>query len=155
MIGTKVKIIDHKLGRFFGIELVILWNIPKSTKSGVTTHNFAKVEPNEPSKLWALGIEQNQSIATCYAGESQFEIIPLEKHTKGERLNGINRVCVKESTDIKRCLGFGMVGDRACDTRHVPGHNYKNSFILCKYHKDHVNNSHRKTNQTTEVQAKI
>lgn len=53
--GSLVKIIDSKLPEFGG-EYFLLWNINND-------------------RLWALGLTPSDSIATFYAGGSQFKII--------------------------------------------------------------------------------
>jgi hypothetical protein len=55
MKGKKIKITDPKLTRIYNKEFYLLFNIN--------------------NKLWALGITPTDSIAFCYAGESQFKLI--------------------------------------------------------------------------------
>lgn len=58
----------------------------------------------------------------------------IQKHTQHDRLNGICRVCTLNEIQIKNCCGYGMVGDRACDTRHIPNYKEGDKYILCKHH---------------------
>lgn len=60
-------------------------------------------------------------------------MIKLKKHTQDERMNGICRVCTLNTKQIKKCYGYGMIGDRACDSRHIPDYQDGDKFILCKY----------------------
>lgn len=53
--NQKIKITDPKLTRIYNKEFYLLFNIN--------------------DKLWALGITPTDSIAFCYAGESQFELL--------------------------------------------------------------------------------
>lgn len=55
MKGKKIKITDPKLTRIYNKEFYLLFNIN--------------------DKLWALGITPTDSIAFCYAGESQFKLL--------------------------------------------------------------------------------
>ena len=58
----------------------------------------------------------------------------METHTKNERMNGICKVCTMEIKDVKKCYGYTLIGDRSCDTRHIPGYQDGMSFIQCKHH---------------------
>jgi hypothetical protein len=55
------------------------------------------------------------------------------KHTLYDRINGINHNCSLTKEEIKKCYGYVMIGDRACDSRHVYGN--KCNIRICKYHK--------------------
>lgn len=59
----------------------------------------------------------------------------LETHTLEEYMDGICRVCTRDLAGVKRCLGYITQGDRCCDTRHIPGYEEGNPYILCKDHK--------------------
>ena len=56
------------------------------------------------------------------------------RHTNEQRIDGDCRVCTKNKDTSKKCYGFGMVGDRACDTRHRPNYKLGDSYILCEHH---------------------
>ena len=52
-----------------------------------------------------------------------------------DRINGVSKYC---SIDAKKCLGYAMLGDRACDTSYIPGFNKDSDVqILCKYNKNY------------------
>ena len=60
-----------------------------------------------------------------------------DKNIIRNRIFGINPMCSLSCDEIKKCLGFQMVGERACDSSLVPG--LENGKI-CKY----VNEKFRK-----------
>jgi len=45
----------------------------------------------------------------------------IHNHSIEERLNGICRACTLNAKEIKACLAYSTIGDRACDNRHIPG----------------------------------
>jgi len=57
----------------------------------------------------------------------------MENHTIEERMNGICRWCTLEQKNVKKCFGFGMIGDRSCNNKYIPGHRKSDKIILCKY----------------------
>lgn len=61
------------------------------------------------------------------------------KHTTEERLNGVNKTCTLSVEKIRNCNGYQMIGDRACDNRHVPGFRSGDKVIICKFNKFNVN----------------
>jgi hypothetical protein len=60
----------------------------------------------------------------------------IENHTQDERLNGICRVCTLTTEQIKKCFAYGMVGDRGCDSRHIPGYEEGMEYNICIYNKN-------------------
>jgi hypothetical protein len=67
---------------------------------------------------------------------------PMERHTYEEQMNGVCRYCTFTSEYVKKCSGFGMIGDRACDTRHRAEYTKGMSYIICKYNGNLKNSSH-------------
>lgn len=56
-------------------------------------------------------------------------------HTFEERMNGINDVCTLSNGGW--CSGYRMIGDRACDNRHIPGFKEGDPIQICKYNKNY------------------
>lgn len=78
MINKKVRIIDDKLSEYGG-EFYVLWNIPKDVTCEEVKYNNVILQTvvgvSKYTNLYALGTNKNQSIASLYAGETQFKII--------------------------------------------------------------------------------
>jgi len=68
----------------------------------------------------------------------------MKPHTQEERINGICRVCTLSKNDVKKCFGFGMIGDRACDNRHIPSYKEEMNIVMCKYNKFRCANCNNK-----------
>jgi hypothetical protein len=56
------------------------------------------------------------------------------KHSQEDRMDGKCVVCTLRSDQIKKCCGFAMIGDRACDTRHLIDYGKIERYRLCKNH---------------------
>lgn len=59
----------------------------------------------------------------------------MKTHTLQDRLDGINTNCRLSQSQIKGCFGYGLIGDRACDNRHIPGFKEGDIVRVCTHNK--------------------
>ena len=62
----------------------------------------------------------------------------MNRHSMIEKINGVNRSCSLSQPDVKDCSGYQMIGDRACDNRHLPGFKEGDKIVICKFNKINI-----------------